>query len=73
MSSTTETPDTRDLAERLGVDGELLVAFVRSHPEPTAPIVLGWATSAGRPRAEPDDLRDDVAAWLDARARGEGE
>ena len=64
-------PDTRpgtttteltyhQIAARLTVDAEELRLFVDSHPNPTAPIVLGWA------KASPEH-RDAVEKWLAAR------
>lgn len=63
----TDAPNTHQLAAELGVDAELLDRFVADHPNPTAPIVLGWAHRTGRLQAAPEHLRDDVAAWIDAR------
>lgn len=63
----TSAPDTHQLAAELGVDGQLLDRFVRDHPSPTAPIVIGWAVNHGELRIHPEQLRDDVDAWLDAR------
>ena len=60
-------PDTHQLAAELGVDGQLLDRFVSDHPNPTAPIVLGWAVTHGELRIHPEQLRPDVEAWLDAR------
>lgn len=60
-------PDTAQLAAELGVDGRLMSDFVAHHPNPTAPIVIGWAVTHGELRSHPEQLRDDVAAWLDAR------
>ena len=65
------TPDTRpgtttteltyhQIAARLTVDAEELRLFVDSHPNPTAPIVLGWA------EASPEH-REAVEEWLTAR------
>ena len=66
-NQTDATPDTRQLAAELGVDGKLLVQFVDHHPNPTAPIVLGWANETGDLSAPPTVLRDDVEAWVEAR------
>lgn len=60
-------PDTHQLAAELGVDAELLARFEDEHPNPTAPIVIGWAHSRGELRIHPEQLRDEVEAWLDAR------
>ena len=60
-------PDTHQLAAELGVDGQLLDRFVSDHPNPTAPIVLGWAVNHGELRIHPEQLRPDVEAWIDAR------
>lgn len=60
-------PDTAQLAAELGVDATLLARFEDEHPNPTAPIVIGWAHSRGELRIHPEQLRDEVAAWLDAR------
>jgi hypothetical protein len=62
-------PDTHQLAAELGVDAELLARFEDEHPNPTAPIVIGWAHSRGELRCHPEQLRPDVEAWLDTRAR----
>jgi len=67
--TTTTTPDTHQLAAELGVDGELLLQFVKHHPNPTAPIVLGWAAARSELRTTPDQLRDDVEAWIDETRR----
>jgi hypothetical protein len=63
----TDAPNTHQLAAELGVDGQLLARFVRDHPDPTAPIVIGWAHSRGELRIHPEKLRPDVEAWLDDR------
>jgi hypothetical protein len=60
-------PNTHQLAAELGVDAELLTRFEDEHPNPTAPIVLGWAHGRGELRCHPEQLRPDVEAWLDAR------
>ena len=60
-------PDTHQLAAELGVDAQLLTRFEDEHPNPTAPIVIGWAHSRGELRCHPEQLRPDVEAWLDAR------
>ena len=60
-------PDTHQLAAELGVDAELLARFEEEHPNPTAPIVIGWAHSRGELRCHPEQLRDEVEAWLAAR------
>jgi len=60
----TETTTTHQLAAELGVDGELLLQFVRNHPNPTPAIVIGWARSRGELRTHP--------AWIDANRRGGG-
>ena len=56
--------DTYPLAAELGVDATLLRRFVDAHARPTAPIVLGWAHRHGELAAHPEQLRDDVEAWL---------
>ena len=70
-SGRTETkptpPDTHQLAAELGVDAGLLDRFASDHPNPTAPIVLGWAVTHGELRIHPERLRPDVEAWIDAR------
>lgn len=66
---TTDAPDTYALASELGVDATLLDRFVDEHPNPTAPIVLGWAFDHGELPRPPEALRDDVEAWLDGRGR----
>jgi DNA-binding XRE family transcriptional regulator len=66
------TPTADDLAPELGVEPDLLERFVDAHPDPTAPIVLGWATEHGRLSREPAALREPVAAYLDARDRSSG-
>ncbi|QAU11319.1 hypothetical protein EKH57_00015 (plasmid) [Halorubrum sp. BOL3-1] len=67
-TETTNAPDTHALAAELGVDATLLQRFADEHPNPTAPIVLGWAVTRGELRVHPERLRDDVAAWIDATA-----
>jgi hypothetical protein len=62
-----DEPNTHQLAAELGVDGQLLARFVRDHPNPTAPIVIGWAHGRGELRIHPEKLRPDVEAWLAAR------
>lgn len=62
-----DAPNTHQLAAEMGVDGQLLARFVRDHPNPTAPIVIGWAHSRGELRIHPEELRPDVEAWLDDR------
>jgi hypothetical protein len=58
-------PDARTLAEELGVDGELLVAFARSHPDPTVDAVIAWAD------ADADTIdretKEDIGVFLAAR------
>ena len=66
---TTDAPDTYALASELGVDAMLLDRFVDEHPNPTAPIVLGWAFDRAELPRPPEALRDDVEAWLDGRGR----
>ncbi|MFW6382422.1 MAG: hypothetical protein ACOCZD_00095 [Haloferacaceae archaeon] len=66
-NKTASAPDTRQLAAELGVDAKLLLQFTDYHPNPTAPIVLGWATQNGDLSAPPAVLRDDVEAWVEAR------
>jgi len=66
---TTDAPDTYALASELGVDATLLDRFADEHPNPTAPIVLGWAFDHGELPRPPEALRDDVEAWLDGRGR----
>ena len=70
--TTTTAPNTHQLAAELGVDGELLLQFVRNHPNPTPAIVIGWARSRGELRTHPEQLRPDVEAWIDANRRGGG-
>ncbi|MFY4815022.1 hypothetical protein ACOJIV_20355 [Haloarcula sp. AONF1] len=70
---TVAAPDTQQLAAELGVDGKLLVQFVDHHPNPTAPIVLGWASETGDLSAPPTVLRDDVEAWVEARRNTDAE
>ena len=72
-TETRDKPDTHALAAELGVDARLLEAFVREHPNPTAPIVLGWAVTRGELRAHPEQLRDEVSAWIDATAGRDSE
>ena len=60
-------PDTHQLAAELGVDAELLARFEEEHPNPTAPIVIGWAHGRGELRCHPEQLRPDVEDWLDDR------
>lgn len=60
-------PNTHQLAAELGVDAELLARFEDEHPNPTAPIVIGWAHGRGELRCHPEQLRDEVEAWIDAR------
>ena len=62
-----DAPNTHQLAAELGVAGQLLDRFVRDHPNPTAPIVIGWAVNHGELRIHPEKLRPDVEAWLDDR------
>ena len=62
--SKTTAPDTHRLAAELGVDAALLARFVSDHPNPTAPIVLGWSVNHGELRIHPEQLRPDVEAWL---------
>ena len=66
---TTDAPDTYAIAAELGVDATLLDRFVDEHPNPTAPIVLGWAFDRAELPRPPEALRDDVEAWLDGRGR----
>ena len=54
--------DYHAIAARLTVDAEELRLFVDHHPNPTAPIVLGWA------EADPQH-REAVERWLAARDR----
>jgi hypothetical protein len=63
------TTDTHQLAAELGVDAQLLGRFASDHPDPTAPIVIGWAHGRGELRCHPEQLRPDVEAWLDTRGR----
>jgi len=56
--------DTYRLAAELGVDATLLRRFVDEHARPTAPIVLGWAHRHGELATHPEQLRDDVEAWI---------
>jgi hypothetical protein len=62
-------PNTHQLAAELGVDATLLNRFVGDHPNPTAPIVIGWAHGRGELRCHPEQLRGDVEAWLDTVGR----
>lgn len=59
-----DAPDTRELADALGVQPRRLLHFVDHHPDPEAVNILGWAV------ADPA-LESDVAAWLDAREERE--
>jgi hypothetical protein len=58
----TDPPTVHAIAARLDVDAELLDRFVDEHPNPTAPVVLGWA------HADPAH-RDAVEAFLDDHGR----
>ena len=69
----TDAPTYHEIAARLTVDAEELRLFVDSHPNPTAPIVLGWAVTRGELRAHPEQLRDEVSAWIDATAGRDSE
>lgn len=60
-------PNTHQLAAELGVDGQLLARFADEHPNPTVGYVLGWAHNRGELRTHPEQLRDEVEAWLDDR------
>lgn len=62
VEETREPTNTGAIAEALGVDREHLLRWVRTHPAPTAAIILGWAG------ADPG-LLDDVEAWLDEHGR----
>jgi hypothetical protein len=62
-----DEPNTHQLAAELGVDARLLDRFVSDHPNPTAPIVIGWAHARGELRCHPEQLTEDVEAWIDAR------
>lgn len=64
-AGTDDAPSTRDLARRLGVDGQLLKRFAREHPNLTPPILLGWAG------ADPKH-RDAVETWLAQLSDGGG-
>jgi len=64
-----DAPNTHQLAAELGVDARLLDEFVAAHPNPTAPIVIGWAHGRGELRCHPEQLRGDVEAWLDTVGR----
>lgn len=66
-STEPEPPTTEELADLLGTDTALLDRFAEEHPDPTAPIVIGWAHGRGELRCHPEQLRPDVEAWLDAR------
>ena len=66
-STDPEPPTPEELADLLGTDTVLLRRFVDDHPNPTAPIVLGWATREGRLSRPPAELRELVASFLDAR------
>jgi hypothetical protein len=57
-----EAPDTVELARRLGVDGEHLQRFERSHPDAQPEYILRWADAG-------PEHREAVAAWLAARER----
>jgi len=63
----TNAPRTASIAEALGVEAPVLDRFVEFHPRPTAPIILGWATSNGELVAPPEELRPRVEAWVDER------
>jgi len=56
--------DTYRLAAELGVDATLLRRVVDENPRTTAPILLGWAHRHGELAARPEQLLDDVEAWL---------
>ena len=58
----TDAPTYHEIAARLTVDAEELRLFVDAHPNPTAPIVLGWA------KASPEH-REAVEDWLTSRLR----
>ena len=62
----TDAPDHHEIAARLECDAEELRQFVSRHPNPTPPIVLGWAT------ADPQH-RDAVERWLADRDRRHAE
>lgn len=62
----TDAPTYHQIAARLGVDAEELRLFVDHHPNPTPPIVLGWA------KADPEH-GDAVERWLDERKRRQAE
>jgi len=51
--------DHFEIAARLECDAERLRLFVEHHPNPTPPVVLGWA------EASPEH-REVVAEWLDS-------
>jgi len=65
----TPAPDTYQLAAELNVDAVVLRQFVKRHPNPTAPTVLGWAHGHNGLTTDPAALRDDVEAWLLAGGR----
>ena len=52
--------DYHAIAARLTVDAEELRLLVQNHPNPTAPVVLGWA------KADPQH-REAVERWLVGR------
>ena len=58
----TDPPNYHAIAARLECDAEELRLFVDHHPNPTAPVVLGWA------KADPDH-REVVERWLAERDR----
>ena len=59
-TTTTTELTYHQIAARLECDAEELRLFVDAHPNPTAPIVLGWA------KADPEH-REAVEEWLAAR------
>jgi hypothetical protein len=66
----TSVPDTHHIAERLGVRTDLLLHFVQNHPDPTAAIVLGWATDTGGLEDPPGELKKITREWLLANGHG---
>lgn len=58
----TERPqlDYHAIAAQIDADAEELRLFVQDHPNPTAPVVLGWA------HADPQH-REAIERWLTTR------
>jgi hypothetical protein len=59
-TDTTDAPTFHEIAARLECDAAELRLFVEHHPNPTVPVVLGWA------KASPEH-EDAVERFLDAR------